>query len=246
MDRKGPSEAWLPGGSATFLAIIIAIVLVIEVFPLSHNWTIGLSIVLVIAGLVVASLTIQGWLDWRLFRDTAVESTGIVVRRIHEQHKDSYGDMTDVYFLVVEFMNGQTSVKLKEGVDGARYAATQEGSPLTVRFAPSRPELAIFQWAPQPQHLSRPGPPEPARTQPGTQTQPGQPLPGLISPNPVLFSKNVLTLDIGVEAPGNEFRGLFEKGTILPVERKEIFSTARNNQDLFNSRSYKEMITRFS
>ena len=211
LDKSEPSKAWLPAGSATFLAIIIVIVLVIQVFPLSRNWAIGLSIVLVIAGLVVAPLTIKGWLDWRLFRDTAVESTGIVVHRFHEQHEDSYGGgMTHVYFLVVEFTNGQTSVNLKERVDGARYAATQEGSSLTVRFAPSRPELAIFQWAPQPQPLTRPRPPVTARTRARTQTQPGQPFSGLMSPKPVLISENALTQGIGVETPGNEFRGLFE------------------------------------
>ena len=143
MDRKEPSKAWLPVGSAAFLGIIIAIVLINMVFPLSRNWTIGLSIVLVIAGLVVVALTSKGWLDWRLFRDTAVESTGTVVRRIHEQHEDSYsGGMTHEYFRVVEFKNGQTSVKLKERVDEYHYAATLEGTSLVVRFAPGRPELA--------------------------------------------------------------------------------------------------------
>ena len=91
LDKKEPSKAWLPGESATFLAIIIAIVLVIAVFSLTRNWTIGLTIVLVIAALAVAPLTVKGWLDWRLFRDTAIDSSGIVVQRIHEQHQ---GDTT--------------------------------------------------------------------------------------------------------------------------------------------------------
>ncbi len=146
LDKSEPSEAWLPCGSATFLAIIILIVLVIQVFPLSYNWTIGLSIVLVIAGLVIAPLTINGWLNWRLFRDTAIDSSGIVVQRIHEQHQGDYGGTTHEYFLVVEFKNGQNFVRLKERMDETGYVATVQGTPLLVRFAPSKPELARFQW----------------------------------------------------------------------------------------------------
>ena len=146
LDKKEPSKAWLSGGSATFLAITIAIVLVIAVFSLSRNWTIGLTIVLVIAALVVTPLTVKGWLDWRLFRDTAIDSSGIVVQRIHEQHQGDYGGTTHEYFLVVEFKNGQNLVRLKERVDETGYVATLQWTPLLVSFAPSKPELARFQW----------------------------------------------------------------------------------------------------
>ena len=146
LDKNEPSKVWLPTGSATLLAIILVIVLVIQVFPLPRNWTIGLSIVLVIAGLVVALLTMKGWLDWRLFRDTAVESSGKVVQRIQEEHEGSYGGVSHVYFLVVHFMNGETTVRLKAGVNETRFAATREGSSVVVRFAPSRPRVARIQW----------------------------------------------------------------------------------------------------
>ena len=146
LDKSEPSEAWLPCGSATFLAIIILIVLVIQVFPLSYNWTIGLSIVLVIAGLVIAPLTINGWLNWRLFRDTAIESSGKVVQRIHEEHEGGYGGTSHEYFFVVQFTNGQGSVKLKARVNETRYAATREGASVVVRFAPGRPQVAKIKW----------------------------------------------------------------------------------------------------
>ncbi len=146
LDKSEPSEAWLPGGSATFLAIIIAIVLINMVFPLSRNWTVGLSWVLAIAGLVIVPLTINGWLNWRLFRDTAIESSGKVVQRIHEEHKGGYGGTDHEYFFVVQFTNGQGPVKLKARVNETRYAATREGSSVVVRFAPSRPRVARIKW----------------------------------------------------------------------------------------------------
>ena len=146
LDKSEPSEAWLPGGSATFLAIIIVIVLVIQVFPLSRNWTIGLSNLLAIAGLVIAPLTINGWLNWRLFRDTAIESSGKVVQRIHEEHEGSYGGTSHEYYVVVQFTNGQGSVKLKARVNETPYAAKLEGTSLLVRFAPGRPQLARIKW----------------------------------------------------------------------------------------------------
>ena len=86
LDKNEPGEARLPAGSATFLAIVIGIVLIAWVFPLSRDWTIGLSILLVITGVVVALITIQGWLDWRLFRDTAVESFGALVVDLAHHH----------------------------------------------------------------------------------------------------------------------------------------------------------------
>ena len=146
--RTGPSQAWLPVGSITLLLIITAIILVTGVFALSRNWTIGLSIGLVMLGLVVALVTISGWRDWRLFRDTAVETPGEVVQRIHEQHEGDYGGTTHEYFLVVRFMNGKTPIRLKERVDETTYAKTREGSSLVVRYAPSKPRLARFQWVP--------------------------------------------------------------------------------------------------
>ena len=146
VEKTEPSAAWLPFGSAAALAAIVTLVLVITVFPLSLNWTIGLSIALVIAILVIVSLTIAGWSDWRLFSETSVESKGTVVQRVDKQTKDEYDHITHVYFLVVEYIWGQESLKLKERVDKERYAATDEGMSLVVRFAPNKPELAIFDW----------------------------------------------------------------------------------------------------
>ena len=120
--------------------------LVTVVFPLSQDWTLGLSMVLVIAAMVVAPLTIKGWLDWRLFRDTAIESSGKVVQRIHEEHEGGYGETSHEYFFVVQFTNGQGSVKLKARVNETRYAATREGASVVVRFAPSRPQVARIKW----------------------------------------------------------------------------------------------------
>lgn len=147
-NKTEPSEESLPCGSVALLAIIVAIILIAAVFPLSRNWIIGLTIVLVILGLVVVFATVSGWQDWRLFRDTAIEATGTVVQRTHKQHKDSYGDLTHEYLLVVEFMNDRTSVRLKETINETRYNTTPQGTSLVVRFVPSRPELAIFQWDP--------------------------------------------------------------------------------------------------
>ena len=146
VEKNEPSAAWLPFGSAAALAAIVTLVLVITVFPLSLNWTIGLSIALVIAILVIVSLTISGWSDWRLFSETSVEAMGTVIRRVHQQTKDEYDHITHVYVLVVEFIWGGQPLKLKERVDKERYAATNEGRSLVVRFAQNKPELAIFDW----------------------------------------------------------------------------------------------------
>ena len=143
--RTAPSGLWLPCGSATLLAIISGIALIVA-SSISRGWTSGLSIVLAILGLVVALVTINGWQDWRLFRDTAVQSPGKLIQRIHKEEKDSYGDTTHRYFLVVQFMNGETTVKLRVEVDKTRHSKTREGSTLIVRFAPSKPELALFPW----------------------------------------------------------------------------------------------------
>ena len=123
MDRKEPSEAWLPGGSATFLAIIIAIVLINMVFPLSRNWTIGLSIVLVIAGLVVVALTSKGWLDWRLFRDTAEGES--VHAHGHLDYLKAVGDPA------TDSPIGSTDMNLKSAVAGEIQIAP-DGRPTQV------------------------------------------------------------------------------------------------------------------
>lgn len=147
LEKTEPSAAWLPLGSAISLVAIGSLVLVNTAFPLSQNWTIGLSITLLIAITVTFGLTMAGWSDWRLFSQTSVEVMGTVVQRVHKQTKDEYDHTTHKYFLVVEFTWGQQSLKLKEQVDKKRYNTTAEGRSLLVHFAPNKPELAIFDWA---------------------------------------------------------------------------------------------------
>jgi len=145
-DKTEPSAAWLPLGSAVSLAAIVTLVLVNTAFPLSQNWTIGLSIAILILIAVTVGLTIAGWSDWRLFSETSVEAKGTVDQRVDHQEKDEYDHITHKYFLVVEFNWSQQSLKLKEQVDKRRYNTTAEGRSLVVRFAPNKPELAIFDW----------------------------------------------------------------------------------------------------
>lgn len=108
-----------------------------------------------IVGLMVALATIKGWRDWRLFRDTAVESSGKAVQRMHTNYYARDSDTADSgwmdeYYLLVQFMNGQTPIRLMEHVDETRYAAMWEGTTLVIRFAPSTPGVARIQWEPEP------------------------------------------------------------------------------------------------
>ena len=144
-DRSEPGGWGLAGGSITLLGIIGAIVLITAVFSLSLGWTIGLNIGLVIVGLVFAGATIEGWRDRRLFRDTAVVVPGKIFQRMHEQHEDSYREVSHEYYLLVEFMNGRRPIRLKWRVNEARYQVMCHGSSVAVRFAPSKPELARFE-----------------------------------------------------------------------------------------------------
>ena len=114
---------------------------------------IELAIVLVIVGLLVAMATAGTWRDWRLFRDTVVESSGKVIQRWHRRlWVDETGaemnnsHWVDEFYFHVQFMNGETAIRLTAQVDGTSYAATSEGSSLVVRFAPSKPYLAQFRW----------------------------------------------------------------------------------------------------
>ncbi|MDP6664286.1 MAG: hypothetical protein QF477_09500, partial [SAR202 cluster bacterium] len=126
--------------------IVLAIAFVISGLALSPGWTAGLTLALAIAGVWVMSATARGWQEWRLFDNTAIETTGAVVQRIHEEKKGEYGGTYHEYFLVVQFTGGQQQIAMKERVDHSRYSRWQEGSSLFVRYAPSKPELARFRW----------------------------------------------------------------------------------------------------
>lgn len=144
IDGFDPGQ-WVILGGALVIAIVIAMVLIIKASDILSGWKTGLTIALVIGGLWLTRATINNWTEWRLLRDTGVESCGMVVEKIRTRHT-GYDGTWYSHHLVVQFTNGQTQVRLKELVDESHYSSAIENSNVVVRFVPTKPQLAQLIW----------------------------------------------------------------------------------------------------
>jgi hypothetical protein len=155
VDRVKPTY-WIPIKTESPGAWLVVIVLTVFVTGsaiawgaiswFSPVWTLIAVLAIIVAVSRLSYAAVKDWGGWHRFHDTAAESTATVVRRIDEKEKDSYGDVTHTYYVVVLVDSDQfRDTELKARVNHTYYSWALEGKTIGVRYLPGDPKVALLE-----------------------------------------------------------------------------------------------------
>jgi hypothetical protein len=93
----------------------------------------------VLAGLFIAADLVRRWTHLVILNISYAETQGQVVRRRIESDEGA------TYYVTYRFVADDRAYTVEESVEKGTYHSVEEGQPLTVRYAPSDPDIATVQ-----------------------------------------------------------------------------------------------------